>query len=210
MNNQIFIKKLYEVVSNKIDNKPFSLCEILNEEISQENINYLNDFIKEGSFFLKQINKDLYIKTYRIEEACIRTIKELEKENYNSYILSILKKEPTILHEELKRWFDTKHSSMLSYVLDKYWHNFILYSKEYERWCIDNYGYMMYHTPKFAYENKIITNEEIILDVMGYFKIYSQNHDLDERILLYNFPFLLFKKEKKIFEIKEILEDLIS
>ncbi len=211
MDNEYFIKKFYLTISNRKGNTPFLLDDVFTDEvITQENKDYVDSLIESEAFFLQKIDEDKYIKTYRIEEACNRTVKELEKEEFNSEILQMLQNDPIILHNELKKWFDTKHNSMLSYVVDKYWHNFVLYAKEYEDWCYENYNCFFYHSPKFLHENKNISDEEILLDVIEYFKIYTQQHTLDDKILLYNFPFLLFKNNIEISEIKEIILELAN
>ena len=211
MDNNTFVKQLYLIVSDMKGNHPFLIDNIIPEyKPTQDNISFLDEIITNGSYFLSKLDDEKYIKTYRIEEACLRTLKELKAEGFNGKSLEMIEKNPYILHDELERWINSNHNSMLSYVVDKYWHNFVLYAKEYENWCTDKFNCFYYHTPRFPYENEQMSDEEILLDIIKFFKLYSKLYPIDERVLLYNFPLLLSKNNIDNQTIYGIINELIN
>jgi len=206
-----FIQNIYlSITNNIITDKSFNIKD-LSIDYSKDEKEFLDNLCNRGAFFIEKLDEFTYKRTFRIEEACIRTVDELQKENIHPDIMSYIEKNPLILHDELKRWFDSKHSSMLSYILDKYWHNFVLYAKEYEDWCKINYGCMMYHSPKFLFEKENFEIESVIDDSIKFFKQYKKmKFPMEKNILLYNVPYTLYNKNIKFEEIKNIIFDLIE
>ena len=212
MNNKFnFIKELSYQVNKLKGNEPFSLYDLIdNKELIDKYKNDIDELIDKEFFFLKKAENNLYKKTYRIPEICNRTLLELKQENINSKILKLIKKYPIILHTEFERWLRTKHKSMISYILDKYWHNFMLYSYEYNSWCHDTFGYLIHHIPTANYENETLTAEDIIIDHSEYFREYRKAYPISKTILLYNFPYKLLEEKVSFKKIKNIIFDLIS
>lgn len=210
MDKLSFLRELSYKVNKLKGNKPFNLSNLMNDNLVQQYLYDIDNLIDNGFFFLKRTDNGKYKKTYRIPEICNRTVLELEKENINPKILKLIKKYPLILHTEFERWLRTKHKSMLSYILDKYWHNFMLYSYEYNSWCIDNFGYLVNHIPTPDYENENLSAEDIIIDHAEYFFEYRKMYPISKTILLYNFPYKLIEEKLSFKEIKNIIFDLIS
>lgn len=206
-----FLKKLSYDVNKLKGNKPFNLnIFFTDKQLLEKNKKSINKLIKKDFFFLQKAENNLYKKTYRIPEICNRTLLELKKENINSKILKMIEKYPIILHIEFERWINTKHKSMISYILDKYWYNFMLYSYEYNSWCYDKFGYLLHHIPTPDYENKDLMPEDIIIDHAEYFREYRKAYPISKTILLYNLPYKLREEEHSFKKIKNIIFDLIS
>jgi len=206
-----FLKKLSYQVHKLKGDKPFSLDSLIQDtEIVKQYKPIVDNLIIKGFFFLQKTEKGLYKKTYRIPEICNRTLIELQKENINPKILKFIESYPMILHTEFDRWLNTKHHSMLSYILDKYWHNFMLYSYEYKSWCYDNFGMLIHHVPTPDYENEGLIAEDIIKDHIAYFNEYRKHFPITKTILLYNFPYKLVEEKLPFKNIKNIIFDLIS
>lgn len=211
MEKQDFLKRLSFLTNKRKGNDPFSLNELFNDAgLITKFQDEVDTLIKTGFFFLEKTLEDKYVKTYRIPEVCERTIKELQKENINPFVMQVIERNPLVLHMEFSRWVNTKHKSMLSFILDKYWHNFILYSYEYNSWCHDTVGYLVYHVPTPYYEKNEFAEENIILDNIEYFSEYVKNYEISETISLYNLPHKMLQQDIKIETIKNIFLDLIS
>ena len=205
-----FLKKLSYLTHKRRGNDPFELNDLVNDSVLVNQ--YKSDvdaLIENGFFFLKKTNDNRYVKTYRIPEICDRTIKELKKANINHEVMMIIEKNPIVLHNEFNRWLNTKHKSMLSYILDKYWHNFMLYSYEYNSWCYDNVGYFVYHVPTPYYEKNEFTSQGIILENIEFFLEYTKRYALSETLLLYNLPYKLLEENQPLDKIKRVFLDLI-
>ncbi|MGX3044199.1 hypothetical protein [Helicobacter sp. T3_23-1056] len=173
----------------------------------------VDKLIDETFFFIEHDNekgKNFYKKTYRIPEICQRTIQDLKNMNINQYILDFLGKYPLVLHTEFVRWLETKHKSMLSFILDKYWHNFIIYSYEYKSWCLDNVGYFVHHVPTPKYEQTNQESEDIIFEHALFFSEYRKKFPISENILLYNMPYKILSNSLQFKQIKNIIFDLVS
>ena len=206
-----FLKKLNFIVNKRKGNDPFLLEDIMkNSYLINKYKSNIDQLIQDGFFFLKKLDNGKYEKTYRIEEVCDRTIKELEKEDINSSVLEHIKANPLILHLEFKKWLDTKHNSMLSYILDKYWHNFILYSNEYHSWCYDNYNRLVHHLPTPYYEKAELTNIDAVTDNIEFLTKYLKQNPMSKNILIYKLPYKLLKDGIEFDTIENIILDLVS
>jgi len=142
-------------------------------------------------------------KDYCILEICNKTIKDLKKEKTNSKVLKMLKNNPLLLHKEFERYLKTKYKPILSHILDKYWHNFMLFSNEYNSWCIDNFGYLINRAPAKYFDNKSLQHIE-------YFKDYRKKYPLTKSILLYNLPYKMIDNKINFRKIKKTIIDLTS
>jgi len=173
-------------------------------------IDKVDELIRKGFFFIDNSEDGKYKKTYRIPEICHRTLEELKKDNIHKSVLELIEKQPTILHIEFEKWLKTKHKTMLSYALDKYWHNFMIYSYEYNAWCYDNFGYLIHHIPTPEYEKEESNELNIISDHIEYFKEYRKNYPITKSILLYNFCHKLSLKDIPFTTIKKIIFELVN
>jgi hypothetical protein len=61
-------------------------------------------------------------------------------------------------------------------IIDEMWHTFILFTKEYDRFCRDTFGYFMHHLPaveteetkkEYALRFEGLTQEQIVAEVMN-------------------------------------------
>ena len=208
-----FIKQLsFNVYQHKGDSS-FKIEDLIDFEPvhSQQHISKIHELIKSGFFFLEFADEEgKYKKTYRIPEICRRTVDELEKDNIHKDVLKLITEQPTILHIEFERWLRTKHSTMLSYVLDKYWHNFMIYSYEYNSWCYDKFGYLIHHIPTPDYEKAESNAVDIIADHVEYFREYRKKYPITKTITLYNFCHKLALEEIPFETIKKIIFELIN
>lgn len=205
-----FLNKLSYKAYLHNGNNEFLLTDLVDEiKIKDGYKEKIDDLINSGHFFLEKTENNKYIKTYRIPEICERTLKELEKEKINERIISELKAHPLLLHTEFVRWLNTKHRSMLSYILDKYWHNFMIYSYEYNSWCNDNYGYLIHHVPTPEYEKTDSTELSIIKDHVDFFYEYRKNYPITKTVLFYNLPYKLTTSGVDFKTVKKIIFDLI-
>lgn len=209
-----FLKSLSFSVYKLKGNKSFRLEELIQDDSLI--IKYKNDIdklISECFFFIKHdedAGDGFYKKTYRIPEICHRTIQELKDANINKDILDFINTHPLILHTEFVKWLNTKHKSMLSFILDKYWHNFMIYSYEYKSWSLDNLGYFLHHVPTPEYEKKETKLETIILDNALFFSEYRKKFPISESILLYNLPYKLYNNSLSFKKIKNIVFDITN
>ena len=124
--------------------------------------------------------------------------------------MQLITEQPTILHIEFERWLNTKHSTMLSYVIDKYWHNFMIYSYEYNLWCYDKFGYLIHHIPTPDYEKEKFKSINIITDHVEYFREYRKKYPITKTILLYNFCHKLALNGTSFETTKKIIFELIN
>ncbi|WP_233707301.1 hypothetical protein [Helicobacter cetorum] len=200
-----FLKNLNYQVHNHKTSSPFRLEEVVKDPTMLENhVGEIENLANSSQFFLKKVG-DKWEKTYRIEEIAQRTLKELQKDNLHKQVIEMLEDNPLILHQEFERWLNTKHQGMLSTIIDKYWHNFIIYTYEYQSWCLDKYNRFIHHLPTPSYEKESSDNLENLKGIACYFKSYQQQYPLDESILLYNFPYRLLYQEKSFETIRAII-----
>ncbi|GAA8084311.1 hypothetical protein Neuguinea66_12150 [Helicobacter pylori] len=61
---------------------------------------------------------------------------------------------------------------MISTIIDKYWHNFIIYTYEYQSWCLDKYNHFIHHLPTPEYEKESSDNLDNLKSIAYYFKSY--------------------------------------
>ena len=208
-----FLKFLSFSVYCRKGNDSFKLDEIISrEDILLKYQSNLDNYIAHHFFFLEkdESREGYYKKTYRIPEICDRTIKELKTENILRSILDFLEKYPMILHTEFVRWLNTKHTTMLSYILDRYWHNFMIFSYEYKSWCLDNYGYFIHHVPTPEYEKIDFDYEDFVYEHAAFFAEYRKIYPISESILLYNLPYRLLNEGYDFKKIKNMLFDMVS
>ncbi|MWV60892.1 hypothetical protein DCO58_12495 [Helicobacter saguini] len=141
--------------------------------------------------------------------------------------MEFLEKYPLILHTEFERWLKTKHTSMLSYILDKYWHNFMIYTYEYKSWCFDNFSRFIHHVPMLQYEKDefLALDSNLAMDSKNdkatdskhnkaeyffrenalFFAKYTAKFPLTQNILIYNFPYKLLAQNLDFKTIKNII-----
>lgn len=203
-----FLKKLNLSVYQRKGNQPFKLEDVIHDSSLLNKYQKDIDQLVGQNFFLEKADNNTYQKTYRIFEVCKRTIKELEKEDINLDVIFMLKNNPMLLHYEFRRWLETKHNSMISYILDKYWHNFLLYSKEYNSWCYDHFNRFIFHRPTPNYEKEALSHNDILRDNIDFFKVYLNQNPSTKSILLYNLPYKLFQRGNNLKKIKHVLFDL--
>lgn len=168
----------------------------------------IDSYIDNGLFFLEKLPCGRYVKSYRINEVCQRTVNILEN-SIDHKILAVLKENPRILYIEFYRWLTTKHSNMISSIIDEFWHQFMTFSYEYKSWCMDNFGRFIHHIPTPDYEKNEISPKDVINDNIDFFKAYVESYPLDKGLLLYSLPLRLYIHENKSFEdVKAIIEEL--
>ncbi|EQD95295.1 hypothetical protein L933_04950 [Helicobacter pylori PZ5056] len=127
-----FLKKLNYQVHNYKTSSPFRLEEVIKDRtMFKKHVSEIENLAHSSPFFLKKVG-DKWEKTYRIEEIAQRTLKELQKDNLHKQVIEMLENNPLILHQEFERWLNTKHQGMISTIIDKCWHNFIIYTYEYQ------------------------------------------------------------------------------
>lgn len=211
--NEILAKISYRTYTT-LGNEPKSVINIY--ESCEPDFDYSSlkkeiDALCEDQFFLHKLPCGRYIKSYRIDEVCARTLKVLETNQTSEKILKIIRKNPRILYDEFKRWLNAEHSSMMSAVIDEFWHQFLTFSYEYESWCKDNFGRFIHHIPTPTYEKSTLTAEDVLKDNIQFYKSYIKNNKLEEGILLYSLPLRIYVHEGKSFEeIKDIVFKLAS
>ncbi|WQW82066.1 hypothetical protein FOG20_06000 [Helicobacter pylori] len=200
-----FLKKLNYQVHNYKTSSPFRLEEVIKDRIMfKKHVSEIENLAHSSPFFLKKVG-DKWEKTYRIEEIAQRTLKELQKDNLHKQVIEMLENNPLILHQEFERWLNTKHQGMISTIIDKYWHNFIIYTYEYQSWCLDKYDRFIHRLPTPEYEKESSDNLDNLKNIAYYFKSYQQQYPLDRNILLYNFPYKLLYQEKSFETIRAII-----
>ena len=208
----VFLKHLSFLVHNLESKDSFKLDSIIKDKTLLDT--YKSDvdkLIDSDYFFLAHADKEgYYKKTYRIPEICNRTLSDLKKEKINSDVMEFIENNPLMLHTELTRWLETKHSGMLSYILDKYWHNFMIYTYEYKSWCFDNFGRFIHHVPTPEYEKSGFGATDFIYEHALYFAEYRKLFPITKSILIYNFPYKLLAQNLDFKTIKNIVFDSIS
>lgn len=206
------IYKIYREISFKIytskGNSPKTLNELVqlndNLPVSFSDLSSsIDKHIDSGYFFLDKLPCGRYVKSYRINEVCDRTLEVLRK-TLDPKILEIIENNPRILFIEFYRWLTTNHSSMMSSILDEFWHQFMTFSYEYKSWCFDNFNRFIHHIPTPTYEKSETSAKDILADYSSFFRNYANRYELDRNILLYSLPLRLFIHEKK--ELNEIIE----
>ncbi len=145
----------------------------------------IDSYIDNGLFFLEKLPCGRYVKSYRINEVCQRTVNILEN-SIDHKILAVLKENPRILYIEFYRWLTTKHSNMMSSIIDEFWHQFMTFSYEYKSWCMDNFGRFIHHIPTPDYEKNENSPKDVINDNIDFFKAYVESYPLDKGLLLYH------------------------
>ena len=157
----------------------------------------IRPFIEADNFFLKFSDiPGHYVKSYRIREVCERTLKVLRKTT-DPTILKIIEKNPYCLFDEFERWITTGHGTMMSGIIDEFWHQFLTFSYEYQSWCHDNHGRYIHHVPTHSYERTKVTSKDLLESSHAFFHSYSKLFEITETILLYSLPARLVFSEKK-------------
>lgn len=206
------IFKVYREISYNIytakGNSPKALKELIQlDDYSQVSFSDLSSSIDQhidaGYFFLDKLPCGRYVKSYRINEVCDRTL-DILRQTLDPRILEILENNPRLLFTEFYRWLTTNHSSMMSSILDEFWHQFMTFSYEYKSWCFDNFDRFIHHIPTPTYERSETSPKDILADYSAFFRNYTKQYELDENILLYSLPLRLFIHENK--ELNEIIE----
>lgn len=213
------LHNIYKEISYKVytsnGNSPHKLEELIQLDkefsITLKNLKLSIDrHIDGGYFFLERLPCGRYIKSYRINEICKRTIDVL-RPTMDSRILTILESEPRILYTEFYRWLTTQHSSMMSSVIDEFWHQFMTFSYEYKSWCFDNFGRFIHHIPTPVYEKNETVPQDILMDYAKFFKAYISQYELNKNVLLYSLPLRLYiHEDKSLSDVFEILKQLAA
>ncbi|MBV0934897.1 TauD/TfdA family dioxygenase [Marinobacterium weihaiense] len=169
----------------------------------------IHPFIEADNFFLKYADRsEHYVKSYRIREVCERALKVLRKTTHPT-ILKIIEENPYCLFEEFERWVKTGHGTMMSGIIDEFWHQFLTFSYEYKSWCHDNYGRYIHHVPTPSYERNQVTSKDLLDNTQSFFNSYSKQFEFTETVLLYSLPArLVFSEGKSVEEVIEIIKML--
>ncbi|MGZ0750361.1 TauD/TfdA family dioxygenase [Kluyvera sichuanensis] len=214
-NNQehaMMLKELSFAVYQSKGNLPKKLSDYLPGYLPEQYSDLtkeIHPFIEADNFFLKYADKpEYYVKSYRIREVCERTLKVLRNECHPT-ILKILEGNPYCLFEEFERWVKTDHGTMISGIIDEFWHQFLTFSYEYQSWCHDNYGRYIHHVPTPSYERNQVTSKDLLENNQAFFYSYSKLFEITETILLYSLPArLMFSEGKSKKEVIEIIKVL--
>jgi hypothetical protein len=92
-----------------------------------------------------QLRRAEFIRTYRLPRGLLRKLMEHHPE--------LALKDSALVSRGLRQFFiaylmsGKKFVSMPSVVADSLWHEFILYTREYQRFCRQAFGGFMHHTP---------------------------------------------------------------
>ena len=92
-----------------------------------------------------QLKRAEFIRTYRLPPGLLRKLMERHPE--------LALKDSALVSRGLRQFFiaylmsGKKFVSMPSVVADSLWHEFILYTREYQRFCRHGFGSFMHHTP---------------------------------------------------------------
>ncbi|EPW6429591.1 TauD/TfdA family dioxygenase [Vibrio parahaemolyticus] len=208
----MFLKELSFAVYQSKGNLPKKLSDYLPgylpeqySDLAQE----IRQFIEEDNFFLKFADTpEHYVKSYRIREVCERTLKILRKTTHPT-ILRVIENNPYCLFDEFERWVKTGHSTMMSGIIDEFWHQFLTFSYEYQSWCHDNHGRYIHHVPTPSYERNQITSNDLLDNSQAFFNSYSKQFEITETILLYSLPArLVFSEGKSAAEAIDIIRML--
>lgn len=134
-------------------------------------------------------------------------------------IYDITEEQSSQIFNETKKWLwlcyktsdpQLKTRVLIDYsmlMIDEMWHNFILFSKDYENYCLDKFGFFIYHQPttkseSLSWKNNSEKNTSIYLEAIK--KQYSIIFDYlgEETLKLWYKDFAKkYSKEK----IKELL-----
>lgn len=208
----MILKELSFAVYQSKENFPKKLSDFLPGYLPEQYSDLakeIHPFIEADNFFLKYADKpEHYVKSYRIREVCERTLKVLRKTTHPT-ILKVIENNPYCLFEEFKRWLTTGHSTMMSGVIDEFWHQFLTFSYEYKSWCYDNYGRYIHHIPTPSYERNQVTSKDLLENSQAFFHSYSKLFEITETILLYSLPArLVFSEGKSVEKVIEIIRML--
>ncbi len=128
-------------------------------------------------------------------------------------VFDVTEEQSILLFEETKKWLwlcyktsgpESKTSVLIDnsmLIIDEMWHNFILFTKDYERYCFDKFGFYIHHLPTTKKESeewgkdiegnvnrylKVIENQySIIFDLLGketlllWYKDFGVNYSKD-------------------------------
>ena len=133
-------------------------------------------------------------------------------------IFNISEQQSLLLFEETKKWLwlcyktmepTSKTSDLIDYsmlMIDEMWHNFILFTKDYEEYCIDKFGFYLHHKPTSKAESEnwktnVDKNVESYLESIE--NQYSLIFDLlgEETLLLWYKDFAVNYSKEKIKEL---------
>lgn len=97
-------------------------------------------------------------------------------------VFDVSEEQSILLFEETKKWFWLCYKVIDSgiktpvfiddsiLIIDEMWHNFILFTKDYERYCVEKFGFFIHHLPTTKSES-----EGWSKDIEGNVKLYLQN-----------------------------------
>ena len=210
----MILKELSFAVNKSTGNLPKKLSEYLPGYLPEQYSDLdekIRPYIEADNFFLSFSDKPgYYVKSYRIREVCERTLKVLRSTTHKK-IIKIIEDNPCCLFDEFDRWVKTGHNTMMSGIIDEFWHQFLTFSYEYKSWCYDNYGRYIHHVPTPSYERNEITSKYLLENSQEFFNSYAKSFEITETILLYSLPArLLLSEEKSIAEIIDIVRILAA
>lgn len=134
-------------------------------------------------------------------------------------VFNLTEEESILLFEETKKWlwlcYKTADLGIKTPILiddsiliiDEMWHNFILFTKDYERYCFDKFGFYIHHLPTTKKESV-----EWSTDIEGNMKLYLENLEKQYSIifdLLGKETLLLWYKDFAVNYSKEKIKELI-
>jgi hypothetical protein len=98
-----------------------------------------------------------YVRTYKLPRGLLNKLAERRP--------GLTRKECALVSRGLRQFFvaylmsGRKYVSMPSQVVDELWHEFILYTRDYERFCRRAFGSFLHHTPAVALSQSAQSNE---------------------------------------------------
>lgn len=98
-----------------------------------------------------------YIRTYKLPRGLLNKLSERRP--------NLTRKECALVSRGLRQYFvaylmsGQKFVSMPSQIVDELWHEFILFTRDYEQFCKRAFGSFMHHTPAVALSENAKSNE---------------------------------------------------